>query len=157
AATAKRGVKAGTVTERKGPFVPAYFDEAPVPDPAAAADRLKDLPANTWGSIGPPRRPPQDRCWGTAGYSPHPRVIMHWSGGHSSHCGTEVVCYHPGIERWSLASASELPLEFTYTNDQTPGQWSFKRRPWMTGHTYRSYGYDPVLKKMLFAGKGDRT
>src|SRR5262249_13708552 len=48
-------------------------------------------------------------------------------------------------------------LEMTYTNDQTPGQWSFQRRPWMTGHTYRSYAYDPVLKKMLFAGKGDRT
>jgi hypothetical protein len=45
----------------------------------------------------------------------------------------------------------------TYTNDQTPGQWSFQHRPWMTGHTYRSYAYDPVLKKMLFAGKGDRT
>jgi hypothetical protein len=82
---------------------------------------------------------------------------MHWSGGHSSHCGTEVVCYHPGINRWSLATASEQPLEFTYTNDQTPGQWSFQRRPWMTGHTYRSYSYDPVLKKMVFAGKGDRT
>jgi hypothetical protein len=90
-------------------------------------------------------------------FSPEHDVIMHWSGGHSSHCGTEVVCYHPGIDRWSLAAASEQPLEMTYTNDQTPGQWSFQRRPWMTGHTYRGYAYDPVLKRMLFAGKGDRT
>jgi hypothetical protein len=155
--TAKYGVKVGTFTERKGPFVPAYFDDGPSPDPASAAARLKDLPANTWVSIVPPRRPNQDRCWGTAVYSPDHDVIMHWSGGHSSHCGTEVVCYHPGIDRWSLAAACELPLEFTYTNDQTPGQWSFQHRPWMTGHTYRSYGYDPVLKKMLFSAKGQCT
>jgi hypothetical protein len=157
AGTTKHGVKPQTVTERKGPFIPAYFDEGPSPDPAAAAARLKDLPANTWMSIVPPRRPNMDRCWGTAVYSPDHDVIMHWSGGHSSHCGTEVVRYHPGIDRWSLATASEQPLEMTYTNDQTPGQWSFQRRPWMTGHTYRSYAHDPVLKKMLFAGKGDRT
>jgi hypothetical protein len=157
AGTTKHGVKAKTFTDRTGPFVPAFFDEAPDPDPSAAAAKLKDLPANTWVSIAPPRRPTQDRCWGTAVYSPDHDVIMHWSGGHSSHCGTEVVCYHPGINRWSLATASEQPLEMTYTNDQTPGQWSFQRRPWMTGHTYRSYAYDPVLKKMLFSGKGDRT
>jgi hypothetical protein len=157
AGTVKYGVKAGTFTERKGPFVPAFFDEGPTPDPATAAARLKRLPANTWVGIVPPRRPTQDRCWGTAVYSPDHDVIMHWSGGHSSHCGTEVVCYHPGIDRWSLAAACELPLEFTYTNDQTPGQWSFQRRPWMTGHTYRSYCYDPVLKKMVFSAKGAFT
>jgi hypothetical protein len=157
AGTAKYGVKPGTVTERKGPFVPAYYDDAPAPDPAAAAARLKDLPANTWVRITPPRRPNLDRCWGTAVYSPDHDIIMHWSGGHSSHCGTEVVCYHPGIDRWSLATASEQPLEMTYTNDQTPGQWSFQRRPWMTGHTYRGYAYDPMLKRMLFSGKGERT
>ena len=155
--TTRYGVKPGSITERTGPFVPAFFDEAPDPDPAAVAAGLKDLPANTWVSIVPPRRPGLDRCWGTAIYSPDHDVIMHWCGGHSSHCGTEVVRYHPGIDRWSLATASEQPLEMTYTNDQTPGQWSFKRRPWMTGHTYRGYGYDPVLKKMLFASKGDRT
>ena len=157
AGTAKYGVKAGAFTQRKGPLVPAFFDEAPGPDPAKAVARLKALPANTWVSTVPERRPNLDRCWGTAVYSPDHDVIMHWSGGHSSHCGTEVVRYHPGLDLWSLATASELPLEFTYTNDQTPGQWSFQRRPWMTGHTYRSYAYDPVLKKMLFAGKGDRT
>lgn len=157
AGTVKYGVKAGSFAERKGPFIPAFYDDAPVPDPDSAGARLKELPANTWVSIVSPRRPNLDRCWGTAVYSPDHDVIMHWSGGHSSHCGTEVVRYHPGIDRWSLATASEQPLEMTYTNDQTPGQWSFQRRPWMTGHTYRSYAYDPVLKKMLFAGKGERT
>jgi len=151
------GVGPGTVTLREGPFVPLFYDLAPQPDPAATEARLKALPANTWTRLEPPRRPNIDRCWGTAVYSPDHDVIMHWSGGHSSHCGTEVIRYHPGINRWSLATACELPLEFTYSNDGTPGQWSFQRRPWMTGHTYRSYGCDPVLQRMLFAGKGRLT
>ena len=157
AGTAKQGVKPRTFTHRQGPFVPSFFDEGPNPDVAAAEGRLKALPANTWVAIVPERRPNLDRCWGTAVYSPDHDVIMHWSGGHSSHCGTEVARYHPGIDRWSLATASEQPLEFIYTNDATPGQWSFQRRPWMSPHTYRSYGYDPVLKRMLFAGKGEQT
>jgi hypothetical protein len=157
AGTAKHGVMPRTVTERKGPFVPSFFDEAPPPDAVAAEARLKTLPANTWVKLEPERRPNLDRCWGTAVYSPNHDVLMHWNGGHSSHCGTEVVCYHPGIDRWSLSTASEQPLEFVYTNDGTPGQWSFQKRPWMAPHTYKSYGYDPVLKRMLFAGKGELT
>src|SRR5262249_42019102 len=157
AGTAKHGVKPGTITERTGPFVPSFFDEAPAPDAAAAVSQLKDLSANTWVNLVPPRLPNTDRVWGPAVSSPDHDVIMHWSGGHSSHCGTEVVRYHPGIDRWSLATASEQPLDNIYTNDQVVGQWSFQRRPWMTGHTYRGYAYDPVLKKMVWAGKGDLT
>ena len=156
-ARAEHGVKPGTVTERTGPFVPAYYDAAPAPDATAAEARLKALRPNTWTRIEPPRAPGLDRCWGTAAYSPDHDVILHWSGGHSSHCGTEGVRYHPGINRWSLAAACELPLEFVYSNDGTPGQWSFQQRPWMTGHTYKSYGYDPRLRRMVFAGKNDRT
>src|SRR5262249_9712864 len=31
------------------------------------------------------------------------------------------------------------------------GEWSFRGRPWMTGHTYKSTGYDPNLKALVFA------
>jgi hypothetical protein len=157
AAGAEGGVPPGTIKRRSGPFVPEFFDAAPPADPAAAEAKLKDLPANTWVRLAPPAQPKTDRCWGTAGYSPDHDVIMHWSGGHSSHCGTEVIRYHPGIDRWSLATDCELPLEYVYGNDGTPGQWSFSGRPWMTGHTYGSYAYDPVLKRVVLAGKNDHT
>ncbi len=157
AGAASGGVAPGTVTRRKGPYTPELYDSAPKPDPAAAEARLKALPANKWVGITPPKKPWLDRCWGTICYSPDHDVIMHWSGGHSSHCGTEVVRYHPGLNRWSLATHSEQPVGFVYGNDGTPGQYSFAGRPWMTGHTYSSYGYDPVLKRMVKAGKRDHT
>ncbi|MHC4913994.1 MAG: Kelch repeat-containing protein [Planctomycetota bacterium] len=151
------GVAPGTITRRTGPYTPELYDSAPKPDAAAAEARLKALPANKWTEIVPPQKPWLDRCWGTITYSPDHDVIMHWSGGHSSHCGTEVVRYHPGIDRWSLATDSEQPWGFVYSNDGTPGQHSFAGRPWMTGHTYSSYGYDPVLRRMVKAGKRDYT
>ncbi len=157
AGAATGGVAPGTVTRRTGPYTPELYDSAPRPDAAAAEARLKALAVNKWTEIVPPKKPWLDRCWGTITYSPDHDVIMHWSGGHSSHCGTEVVRYHPGIDRWSLAADSELPLEFVYSNDGTPGQYSFAGRPWMTGHTYSSYAYDPVLKRMVKAGKNTHT
>ncbi|MCX7591524.1 MAG: hypothetical protein N2255_07845 [Kiritimatiellae bacterium] len=153
----RKGVPPRTITRRSGPFIPEFFDKAPPADEADVATRLRNLPPNSWIRIDPPVKPDTDRCWGTAAYSPDHDVIMHWSGGHSSHCGTEVIRYHPGLNRWSLATDSEMPLEYIYSNDGTPGQWSFSGRPWMTGHTYGSYGYDPALKRMIFAGKGTHT
>jgi hypothetical protein len=157
AGAASGGVAPGTITRRTGPYTPELYDSAPRPEAAAAEARLKALPANEWVGITPPRKPWLDRCWGTITYSPDHDVIMHWSGGHSSHCGTEVVRYHPGIDRWSLATDSELPWGFIYSNDGTPGQHSFAGRPWMTGHTYSSYNYDPVMKRMVLAGKRNCT
>src|SRR5262249_17314117 len=40
-----------------------------------------------------------------------------------------------------------------YTNTEYPEGFNFNRRPWVTGHTYQNYGYDPVFKKMLFTGR----
>lgn len=157
AAASTGGVAPGTVARRKGPYTPELYDSAPRPNPTAAEARLKELPTNKWTEIVPPKKPWLDRCWGTITYSPDHDVIMHWSGGHSSHCGTEVVRYHPGLNRWSLATDSEQPWGYVYSNDGTPGQHSFSGRPWMTGHTYSSYAYDPVLKRMVKAGKGTHT
>lgn len=45
---------------------------------------------------------------------------------------------------------TEYPIEYVYSNDQVNGEWSFRGRPWMTGHTYKSTGYDANLKAMVF-------
>jgi hypothetical protein len=44
-----------------------------------------------------------------------------------------------------------LSLEFIYSNDQVSGEWSFQGNPWMSCHTYKTTGYDPNLKRLVFA------
>jgi hypothetical protein len=76
---------------------------------------------------------------------------VRFSGGHSAYSGTAPVVYDVKTDRYSLPFAPEYPLEYVYSNDQVRGEWSFKQNPWMTGHTYKSTGYDPNLKAMVFA------
>jgi len=47
----------------------------------------------------------------------------------------------------------EFPLGQLYSNTEYPEGVNFNRRPWVTGHTYQNYGYEPNLKRMLFAGR----
>jgi hypothetical protein len=83
--------------------------------------------------------------------------ILVWSGGHCAHSGTEIPIYSIKTDRWRITYPPEFPIEFCYSNGGTPGQWSFHQRPWMTGHTYHDYAYDPVLKKVVVSGKGAYT
>jgi hypothetical protein len=61
--------------------------------------------------------------------------------------------YHLSTNRWELAHPIEFPLGQLYSNTTYPAGWNFNMRPWITGHTYRCYGYDPALKKMAFTGR----
>ena len=47
-----------------------------------------------------------------------------------------------------------MPLDFCSGNEGVPGEWSFTGSPWMTGHTYKSTGYEPASKTMIFAARG---
>lgn len=147
------GVKPTERTYRTGKFHPDYYLEGPKPDAAATAAELKDLPANTWVSRKPPHLPRLNRDWGTAVLDVDRDLILRWSGGHSAHGGTDVLHYHIATNRWELTAPVEFPLGQLYNNTEYPDGFNFNMRPWITGHTYQSYGYDPVLKKMLFTGR----
>jgi len=142
---------------RTGPFLPEYFLEGPKPDPAAHEKRLSDLPPNTWVAMEPPLLPHLNRDWGSATLDPDRDLILRFSGGHSAHGGTDVLHYHLSTNRWELPFPVEFPLGQLYSNTSYPEGYNFNRRPWVTGHTYQNYGYDPVLKKMLFAGQKTHT
>jgi len=79
-------------------------------------------------------------------------MLLFFGGGHSSHGGSDVLHYHLGTNRWELSYPVEFPLGQMYSNTQYPDTFNFNRRPWTSGHTYQSYVYDPVAKKMLFNG-----
>jgi len=138
---------------RTGRLHPEYYMKDPAPDPKAFADRLAAVPVNTWTLTKPPQLPALNRDWGTAVLDPDRDLILRWSGGHSAHGGTDVLQYHLNTNRWELTAPVEFPLGQLYNNTEYPDGWNFNHRPWITGHTYQNYGYDPLLKKMLFTGR----
>jgi hypothetical protein len=150
--TGKGGV-AETRVYRTGRLHPDYYMEGPKPDPKAFAEWLTSVPVNTWTLTKPPHLPALNRDWGTAVLDPDRDLILRWSGGHSAHGGTDVLQYHLKTNRWELTMPVEFPLGQLYSNTDYPEGWNFNHRPWITGHTYQNYGYDPNLKMLLFTGK----
>lgn len=149
-------VASGERTYRTGPFHPEYYYE-PKPDRAAHEKLLAVLPANRWVKMNPPKLPRLNRDWGTAVLDPDRDLILRYSGGHSAHGGTDVLHYHLATNRWELCYPVEFPLGQLYANTRYPNGFNFNGRPWITGHTYQNYGYDPNLKKMLFSGRPEYT
>jgi hypothetical protein len=140
------------VTRRTGPYDPAwYLEDVPPADPERLARALQDLPANQWVLRKTPKLPRPNVDWGTAIFAPDLDLILRYSGGHSAYCGTAPHVYDVKTDRYSIPFAPEIPLEYTGTNDQVGGEWSFQGNPWMTGHTYKSTGYDPRLRCLIFA------
>ena len=150
AGTALRG---DTRVYRTGPFHPEFYLRGDRPDAAATGKRLAALPANTWVAMNPPHLPRLNRDWGSAVIDSHRDLMLRFSGGHSAHGGTDVLHYHFSTNRWELPFPVEFPLGQLYANTRYPAGYNFNRRPWVTGHTYQNYGYDPVARKMLFAGR----
>ena len=134
-------------------FHPDFFLQGDKPDAISFAKTLRDLPANTWVLAKPPYLPQMQRDWGTAVIDPDHDVLLRWSGGHCAHGGSDVVMYHFSTNRWELPFPVELPLGQCYTNTSYPSGFNFNLRPWITGHTYKSYAYETVSKRMVFVGE----
>ncbi len=150
--TAKLGTQAGATERRTGPHDPAWYREGvAAPDAAGVEAALKELPANRWVQRPTPKLPRPNMDWGSAVFAPELDLILRFSGGHSAYSGTAPQVYDVKTDRYTIPFAPELPLEYVYSNDQVHGEWSFKGRPWMTGHTYKSTGYDPNIKCLVFA------
>ncbi len=151
-ATAKHGVAPGTVVRRTDSHDPAWYQrDVPRGDILKVGADLKALPANEWVKRPTPKTPRMNMDWGSAVFAPDLDMILRFSGGHSAYSGTAPQAYDVLTDRYSIPFAPEYPIEYVYSNDQVGGEWSFKGNPWMTGHTYKSTGYDPHLKSLIFA------
>jgi len=151
--TGGKGVDPDSRTYRTGRLHPDYYLQGAAPDPKEFARVLGELPANTWVRTKPPHLPALNRDWGTAVLDPDHDLILRFSGGHSAHGGTDVLQYHMKTNRWELCFPVEFPLGQLYSNTEYPEGVNFNRRPWVTGHTYQNYGYDPNFHRMLFTGR----
>ena len=148
----KNGAKPGAVERRGGPYQPGWYQAGiPAADPAQVKRELADLPANRWVLRPTPKRPAPNMDWGSAVFSPELDQILRFSGGHSAYSGTAPQVYDVATDRYSIPFAPEFPIDWCFSNDQVPGEYSFRGNPWMTGHTYKSCGYEPTLKAMVFA------
>ena len=146
-------VPADSRTYRTGPLHPDFYQQGPRPDAAAFEAKLKALPANEWITTDPPFRPKLNRDWGTAVIDPDRDMLLRWSGGHSAHGGTDVPHFHFATNRWELPFPVEFPLGQLYSNTSYPDGFNYNLRPWMTGHTYQNYCYDPPSRLMVKAGR----
>ena len=146
-------VPAESRTYRTGPLHPDFYLQGPRPDAAAFSATLAALPANEWTLTNPPFRPKLNRDWGTAVIAPDRDILLRWSGGHSAHGGTDVPHFHFATNRWELPFSVEFPLGQLYSNTSYPDGFNYNLRPWMTGHTYQNYAYDPPSRLMVKAGR----
>lgn len=152
--TAKFGANPGAVVRRTGSHDPKWYTEGlPAPDNTLGDARTKALKPNEWALIPTPKKPGMNMDWGSAVFDSHNDKILRFSGGHSAYSGTAPVVYDVKTDRYSLPFAPEYPIEYVYSNDQVKGEWSFKGNPWMTGHTYKTTGYDSNLKCLVFVGR----
>lgn len=153
--TEKFGVKPGTITRRDGPYDPQWYREGvPPADPAKVESDLAKIPVNLWETRPTPRIPRPNMDWGSAVFASDRDLILRFSGGHSAYSGTAPQVYDPKTDHYSIPFAPEMPIEYVCSNDQVHGEWSFRQNPWMTGHTYKSTGYDPNLRQLVFAAHG---
>jgi hypothetical protein len=147
------GVPTDTRVYRTGPLHPDFYLQGPRPDAAAFAEWLRGVPANTWMATKPLHLPQLNRDWGTAVLDLQHDLLLRWSGGHCAHGGTDVLHYHLETNRWELPIPVEFPLGQLYTNTAYPDGFNFNLRPWITGHTYQNYGYEPHASRMIFTGR----
>jgi hypothetical protein len=147
--TAKAGVPPGTLKGHGSAVEPSFYEAAPPVDAGAFQAFLSKIPVNRWTHVKPPVLP-RERCWGTTTLDLEHDQLLHWAGGHSSHCGTDVAHFSLQTGRWHILFAPELPFEYCLGNDgaMVPSQ---SGRPWAS-HTYLSYGWDQVSKRMIWAG-----
>jgi hypothetical protein len=150
AATNSLGVPPGTIKVRGQGFDPAWYEAVPPADANAFQAFLKGIPANKWVNVKPPVRH-VNRDWGTTVLDVEHDQLLHWAGGHSSHCGTDVAHFSLQTGRWHILYTPELAFESCYSNDGAAVP-TLSGSPWAP-HSYLSYGWDEVSKRMIWCGK----
>jgi hypothetical protein len=157
--TAKRGVP--PLAEKPYPAKredPQWYEmNAPQPDPAAEEDWLKKLQPNTWVLRQSPNWPQIDyggsRCWGCCVLDTDRDQFLHYGGGHATYDGNDVLHYSIRANRYFIGHRPEHTLNFAPNGIGLPACKSYQNRPFLSGHSYRCYAYDPTLAKLVLCAQ----
>lgn len=119
---------------------------------------LDNLPTNTWVKrIVPDFKRGVNRAWSSAVFDPEREVILHWGGGHSAHCGNNVLMYSTRTNRYFSGTRPEYSLDWGTgygSNLCPPARFTYKGGPFL-GHQ-RSYAFDVSTGKLItpnYSGK----
>ncbi|MBL8028001.1 MAG: T9SS type A sorting domain-containing protein [Fibrobacteres bacterium] len=133
--------------------LPERFMAGEKPSSAANAAFLEKIGVNTWVDMMVPIKSVSNRDWGTVAYDPDRDMIYIYCGGHSAYPGTDALHYHLATNRYEQTVPAEAPLGWCGSSGHSAKGWSFNKRPYMSNHTWNSYEYHPVLKKMILVGR----
>jgi len=150
-ATAKRGVKPGTITRRTKSCDPDWFaKDLPEPDVKAQETLLAELPTNQWVAMKYKKWPGNRNVggWSTTAFDTDRDQILHLGGGHSSYFGNDIAIYDIKTGRWSISYAPQFALEYN-GGLSGPGPYALNTAPW-GNHNYHAYCYDPTTKRLVY-------
>ena len=145
----KAGVAPGAA---KGVFEsPADYDRAAKPDPEAVAKLLKEMPANQWTLLKPPK-PANSHPWGKALYDPGRHQWLSFGGGHSICHFNDVAHFSLRAATWSQGYGEEFPYQaasFCAFFNQT-----FRNRPTVPTHVWDCSAFDETSGKAVYCMRG---
>jgi hypothetical protein len=129
---------------RKGIFRAAYCE---VPDPPAATN-LEKLPANKFVKLPAPPRNACQQCrsrpYSSVIWDPDRDQMLLWGGGHCIRSENPPIHYAPVSGRM----VEGYDQQESYSVNGAIGA-TVMNRPWVPGHSYRKYAYDPRSKLMV--------
>jgi hypothetical protein len=153
--TKKLGVPPRSEKLNGGRHDPRWYDlNAGEIDTAATEAWLRRLPANTWTAReGGSNWPEQNRAWGTVALDPDGDQLLHWGGGHVAYDHNAVLHYSIRANRFYIGYPAEAGLMYCHGQGGMPISKSYRDRAFVPGHSYHSYGYDPLSGKMVACGQ----
>jgi len=125
-------------------YDPRWYDGAPRGSREAVKEWVAKLKPNTWTEVPRAPRPAPQRDWGTCVFDPGRDQWYHWTGGHMADLSDMVSTYHPAVNRWSVP----------YVGGILTKGIGFNGRPDCRNHTYLTYDFDPVSKKLVTVSAG---
>ncbi len=129
---------------RKGIFRAAYCE---VPDPPPNTN-LDKLPANRFVKLPPPPRDVCRQCrarpYSSVIWDPDRDQILLWGGGHCIRSENPPIHYSPVSGRM----VEGYDQQESYSVNGAIGS-TLMNRPWVPGHSYNKYAYDPKSKMMV--------
>lgn len=133
-----------------------YEQNAGEINPESQKEWIDSMIANTWKTKDrktQKNNPNENRAWGTSVYDPHHDQILQWGGGHVAYTGNSVLHYSLTSDQFYITLKAEDGLKYVHGQGGMIMSTTYRNRAFMTGHSYRSYGYDITSGILVVCGQ----